>query len=117
MKLTDIVQQLQLTNLTPDIQLQESIDVSSGHASDLLSDVIANAPTDSVLVTIQVHMNVIAVALHADVAAVIFASGMEPDDAVKKRATLEKLPLFSSGKSTFDIAGQLYTLGLRGHQT
>jgi hypothetical protein len=114
MKLKDIVQKLGLTNLTPEIQIGESVDVSAGHASDLLSDVLANAPSGSVLVTIQAHMNVIAVALHAGIAAVIFASGMEPDEAVRNRATLEKLSLFSSNESTFDIAGQLYALGLRG---
>jgi hypothetical protein len=116
MKLNDITLKLGLTNLTPEIQLDESLDVSAGHASDLLSDVLANAPTDSVLITIQVHMNVIAVALHAGVAAVIFAAGLEPDEAVKERAALEKLPLFSSDESTFDIAGKLYALGLRGRR-
>ena len=115
MKLNDIVQKLDLINLTPEIQLDESPHVSTGHVSDLLSDVIANAPDGSVLVTIQVHMNVIAVALHANVSAVIFASGMRPDDNVKARAVQETLPLFSSQDSSFDIVGQLYALGLRGH--
>jgi predicted transcriptional regulator len=116
MTLHGIAQQLDLTYLTPDLQLDNSHDITSGHVSDLLSDVIANAPGDGVLVTIQVHMNVIAVALHADVAAVIFAGGMEPDDNVKNRAVQEEIPLFSSKKSSFDIVGQLYAAGLRGFQ-
>lgn len=114
MTLSDIAQQLDLTYLTPDLPLDASRDITSGHVSDLLSDVIANAPGGGVLVTIQVHMNVIAVALHADVAAVIFAGGMEPDDTVKNRAVQEEIPLFSSQKSSFDIVGQLYAAGLRG---
>ena len=117
MKLNDIALKLGLTNLTPEIQTDDSINVSAGHASDLLSDVLANAPSGSILVTIQVHMNVIAVALHAGVVAVIFASGMTPDEAVRKKATEERLSLFSSTESTFDIVGQLYALGLRGRQT
>jgi hypothetical protein len=116
MKLHDIVQQLDLTNLTPEIQIDEPVDVSAGHASDLLSDVLANAPSGSVLVTIQVHMFVIAVALQARIAAIIFASGMEPDEEVKEKAIAERLPLFSSQEPTFDIAGQLYALNLRGHR-
>jgi hypothetical protein len=114
MKLIDLASKLDLINLTPEIQIDDSLDVSAGHASDLLSDVLANAPSGSVLVTIQVHMNVIAVALHAGVAAVIFSSGMIPDEAVKEKATGKKLPLFSSQESTFDIVGQLYAVGLRG---
>ena len=114
MKLSDIVEKLDLKSLTPGIDLKDSTDLSKGHASDLLSDVLANAPSGSVLVTIQVHMNVIAVALHANVAAVIFASGLTPDEAVREKATAEGLPLYSSKESTFDIVGRLYALGLRG---
>ena len=44
--------------------------VSGGYASDMLSDVLANAPWGGVLVTIQVHMNVIAVSVNAGLAAV-----------------------------------------------
>lgn len=89
-------------------------DVRRAHVSDLLSDVLANAPSGGILVTIQVHMNVIAVALHAGQAAVIFAAGMRPDDAVQKKAAAEKLPLFAAKDSSFDMAGKLYALGLRG---
>ncbi len=114
MKLNDLAEKLSLRNLTLEIQIKESTCVSKGHASDLLSDVLANAPGGSVLVTIQVHMNVIAVAIHAGVASVIFASGMVPDQAVIEKAISEGLPLYTSKESTFDIAGQLYELGLRG---
>ena len=116
MTLPDIAEQLDLTYVTSDLEIDASIGITSGHVSDLLSDVIANAPGGGVLVTIQVHMNVIAVALHADAAAVIFAGGMQPDDNVKNRAVQEKIPLFSSKKSSFDVVGELYAAGLRGFQ-
>jgi len=115
MKLSEIAQQLELTNLIPEMPL-DGFDASGGYVSDLLSDVLANAPAGGILVTIQVHMNVIAVALHANLAAVIFAAGLEPDEPVKQRASLEKLPLFCSPLSAFDVVGQLYALGLRGPQ-
>ena len=38
------------------------LEVAHGYASDLLSDVIANAGKDSVWVTMQIHVNIIAVA-------------------------------------------------------
>ena len=86
----------------------------AAHASDLLSDALANAPAGGVLLTIQVHLNVVAVALHAQQAAVIFTWGMQPDEAVVTRAIEEGLPLFAAAASTFEIAGQLYVLGVRG---
>jgi predicted transcriptional regulator len=54
------------------------------------------------------------VALHAGLAAVVFTSGMTPDQAVRAKAEQEKLPLFTTAQSTFDAAGRLYAMGLRG---
>ena len=112
MEMSRIVQSLSLAPLTPQVAAEG--DITRAHASDLLSDVLANAPTGGLLLTIQVHMNVIAVALHAGLAAVVFTTGMRPDAAVTAKAVEEKLPLFVTDESTFDAAGRLYALGLRG---
>lgn len=114
MKLSEIAEGLKLRDLTPQLQSEKSADVSAGHASDLLSDVLANAPSGGVLVTIQVHLNVIAVAVHAGLAAVIFASGREPDESVRSKATEEGMQLYVSDEPTFEVVGRLYALGLRG---
>jgi putative NIF3 family GTP cyclohydrolase 1 type 2 len=112
--LSQIAEQLGLKSLTPQISSRNSGDISGGHVSDLLSDVLANAPSKGVLVTIQVHMNVIAVAVHADLSAVIFASGKTPEEAVVRKAVEEKIPLYVAKEPAFDIVGRLYSLGLRG---
>jgi len=114
MRLDVLAERLGLTGLTPELQDTDVPDVLRGHASDLLSDVLANAPQGGVLVTIQVHMNVIAVALHAGLAAVIFASGRRPDEAVTQKAVEEGMRLYGSDESTFEVVGKLYELGLRG---
>ena len=102
--------------LTPELPLQ-SAEVTAGHASDLLSDVLANAPTGGVLLTIQVHMNVIAVAVHAGLSAVIFTSGMRPEESVRLKAVQEGIPLFTTAETTFETAGRLYAMGLRGRRS
>ncbi len=112
MTLAQIQHALGLGCLTPGLDL--SREVTSAHASDLLSDALANAPAGGVLLTIQVHLNVVAVALHAQQAAVIFTWGMQPDEAVVRKAVEEGLPLFAAASSTFEIAGELYVLGVRG---
>jgi len=114
MKLKEMIEKLGLKNLTPQIKLDEAIDITGGYASDLLSDVLANAPSGGVLVTILVHMNVVAVSVHANLGAVIFASGLVPDEAVIQKAVEEEIPLFSTQEPTFDVVGRLYDLGLRG---
>lgn len=114
MKLSEIAEKLHLDDLTPELETGKAVDVTAGHASDLLSDVLANAPTGGVLVTIQVHLNVVAVAVHAGLAAVIFASKRKPDEAVRKKAGEEGIHLYVSAQPTFEVVGQLYALGLRG---
>jgi hypothetical protein len=114
MKLSEITRSLGLADLTPALGSGSDMDVTGAHASDLLSDVLANAPAGGLLLTLQVHMNVVAVALHAGLHGVIFTSGMRPDEAVIAKAVEEKLRLYSTAEQTFDAAGKLYALGLRG---
>jgi hypothetical protein len=113
MTLGPIAQSLGLEYLTPEISI-DAADVDRAHASDLLSDVLANAPTGGLLLTIQVHMNVIAVAVHAGLSGVIFCGGMKPEESVRLKAVQEGIPLLATAETTFDTAGRLYAMGLRG---
>lgn len=112
MKLNEIIDALQLENLTP--ELATEVEVAGGFSSDLLSDVLAAAPRGGVLVTVQMHLNVVAVAVHAELAAVIFAAGRQADEAVRARAVEEGVVLLTTPRQGFDVVGQLYALGLRG---
>jgi hypothetical protein len=114
MTLGPLTQALGLEILTPELSVNGGAEVERGHASDLLSDVLANAPSGGLLLTIQVHMNVIAVAVHAGLAGVVFTGGMRPEESVRIRAVQEGIPLLATPLSTFDAAGRLYELGLRG---
>ncbi|MBP8129701.1 MAG: serine kinase [Candidatus Hydrogenedentes bacterium] len=114
MKLKNIVETLGLELLTPEAPLDAAREIEAGYVSDLLSDVLAHGPEDGLLVTVQVHMNVIAVSVHAGLAGVIFAMGRRPEETVRAKAVEEGVALFASPEPAFDIAGRLYALGLRG---
>ncbi len=116
MNLAALADSLGLENLTPEINLGQSSEITHGYASDLLSDVLAHAPRGGVLVTVQVHLNVIAVSVHADLAAVIFALGREPDSATREKAAEEGICLLASKAPAFEIVGKLYEMGLRGNK-
>jgi hypothetical protein len=115
MKLAEIIQTLGLEELTPQLTEAADAEITQGYASDLLSDVLAHAPAGGVLVTLQVHLNVIAVASHADLCGVIFASQRRPDAEVVTKAVEEGVALYVSGADTFDLVGRLYELGVTGH--
>lgn len=117
MRLQELAQSLALKELTPALGVTDAesdLDVTRGYASDLLSDVLAHAPVGGVLVTLQVHLNVIAVASHAGLRAVIFSCARIPDDEIVERAAEEGLSLYATPADTFDVAGRLYQLGIRG---
>lgn len=115
MRLTNLPEALPVENLTPEVPVAGK-ELKGGYVSDLLSDVLANAPPDGVLITVQVHLNVIAVAVHAGLAAIVFAGDRRPEEDVRAKAVEEGIALFVSPSSAFDIVGRLYELGLRGPQ-
>jgi hypothetical protein len=115
MKLEDIARELGLTELTPEVPGNSEAEIERGYASDLLSDVLAHAPEGGVLVTLQVHLNVIAVASHAELAAVVFAGDRRPEEDVRAKAVAEGVSLFVSPADTFDIVGRMYGLGVKGN--
>ena len=114
MNLSDIARALELDPLTPEVRPDSAAQLTGGYVSDLLSDVLANGPAGGVLVTIQVHMNVVAVAVHAELAAVIFAAGRRPEADVCRKAAEAGIALYASNASAYEIVGRLYELGLRG---
>jgi hypothetical protein len=114
MRLQELAETLGLEELTSATDADADEDVTQGYASDLLSDVLAHAPEGGVLITLQVHLNVIAVASHAGLRAVIFSCGRMPDDDILQRAAAERLSLYGSKADTFELVGRLYELGLRG---
>ncbi len=113
MNLRAIASHLGLVDLTPEAADVDP-EVNLGYASDLLSDVLAHAPAGAILVTAQAHLNVLAVASHVGLSAVVFTGDVQPASDALLRAVEEGIPCFRSASTTFDVAGQLHALGLRG---
>ena len=62
---------------------------SGGYTSDLLSCVMAGAKTRRVWVTLQAHLNIVAVAALLELSAVIITEGARPDPATIAKANEE----------------------------
>jgi len=90
-----------------------SAEVISGYVGDLLSEVMAQAKPDSVWVTVQSHINILAVAAIVGIKAIVLCSGHEYPQEVVKKATNEGICLLKTQKSAFEIVGEIYSLGLR----
>lgn len=106
-------QLIQELNLSPINNDWEDNAVTSGYASDLLSDVLAKGSDGCLWITNQKHQNIVGVAVMVNLAGVIIAGGVAPDDNTVEKALEEKIPVFTTDVSVFDIAGRLYEMGLR----
>ena len=89
-------------------------EVSGGYASDLLSDVIANAKKDDIWITLQIHQNIVGVAALKDLAGIILVNNRGPEQETLEKAEAEKIPIMITGMSTFELVGKLYKLGIVG---
>jgi hypothetical protein len=85
-----------------------------GYASDLLSDVMAHTQDGDVWVTLQKHVNVVAVAQLKNLAAIVVVNGREPDADTRARASEHGVAIVVTPLPAFDAAGRLYASGLRG---
>ncbi len=79
-------------------------EVRTGYTSDMLSDVMANAPENSTLVTIQNHINTIAVSTLAGVKIIVVCHGRVIPDDMKKIAHDEGVGIISTHLSQFEAS-------------
>ena len=112
MTLQDIIDTLDLSLLTEPKDFT-AIQPTSGYASDLLSCVMAGAKHGGIWVTLQAHLNVVAVASLLDLTAVIITENAQLEPAAIERANAEGLILLATTQSTFSVVGRLWEMGLR----
>ncbi|MBN2807074.1 MAG: serine kinase [Prolixibacteraceae bacterium] len=108
MKVIDLVQQLNLKVFTPGIELDRT--VSGAYVSDLLSDVMGHAREDQVWITLQSHLNVVAIASLKDLSAVLLVKGIVPPDEVIRKAEAEGIVMLGTLEQTFDVSGKIYKM-------
>lgn len=112
MILKDIVETIGLKAKTAPEQFE--VEITGGYASDLLSDVLAHAQPGNLWVTLQVHQNVVGVAVVRELSGIIIVNGKEPDEETLKRAQEEGIPILVTKLPTFELVGRLYQMGVPG---
>ncbi|MDR1346115.1 MAG: serine kinase [Bacteroidales bacterium] len=85
-------------------------EVAGGYVSDLLSDVMGSASADYAWITLQTHINVVAVATLKDLACIILVKGQQPDPDMLSVAQQKEVILLGTAEEAFETAGKLYQL-------
>ena len=88
----------------------ENSEITEVYTSDLLSDIMGNAPENSVLVTIQAHKNTDAVATLKERKAIIICNNRPIPEDMIEAAKSEEISIFRTEMNQYQISGKLYSL-------
>jgi hypothetical protein len=92
-------------------------EIQGGYASDLLSDVMGNSHEGDVWITLQKHVNVVAVAQLNGLAAIVLVNGRNPEPDTAAKANEIGIPIISTPLQAFEAIGILFSQGVRGRRT
>ena len=100
MKIKELNNKLGFELLTqcPDAEIKEA------YTSDLLSDVMGNAPDESVLITIQAHKNTVAVASLAGINAIILCNNRKAPEDMLPAAENECIAILQTDLNQFEAS-------------
>ena len=110
MQVSDLIPLIEAKNLTPSLPVDR--EVTCGYVCDLLSWVMAHGDSGMAWVTVQTHMNVIAVAVLSEMACVILPEGIDMEAESLEKAISEEMIVLQSPLTAFDICGRMAAKGI-----
>ena len=112
MTIRELMPLIEAVNETDNADLDR--EVLCGYTCDLLSWVMGHGQEGMAWVTVQTHMNVIAVALLSDMACVIMPEDIEMEEATLEKAKEEGICVLQSSKTAFELCALMSEAGLPG---
>ena len=94
MTVKELCELIEAKDMTP--ETDKNVEVSCGYTCDLLSWVMAHGAAGMAWVTVQTHMNVIAVASLMEMAAVIIPEGIEMEAPSLEKAKEEGISVLEA---------------------
>ncbi len=79
-------------------------EIVAAYTSDLLSDVMGNAPEDSVLITIQAHKNTVAVSSLAGINAIVLCNNRTAPEDMIPAAENENIAILKTELNQFEAS-------------
>ena len=110
MLVSELIPLIEAKNLTP--TLSGDREVTCGYVCDLQSWVMSHGDTGMAWVTVQTHMNVIAVAVLSEMACVILPESIDMEEESLAKAVSENMVVLQSPLSAFEICGRMAAKGI-----
>ncbi len=88
-------------------------EVQGVYCCDLLSWVMAHSKMGDAWITVQTHINIVAVASLMDLSCIIIPESIEVDNDTIIKANEEGIPIIATDLRVYDIFKKFYEAGLR----
>lgn len=110
MTLQEFAEKLNLIELTG---MKKDIIIEGVYIGDLLSIVMAKAKENFAWITIQTHINIVAVAELLELSCIIVVENMDIEQDTLEKAKELDIPIFKSKESAYKLACKLNELGIK----
>ncbi|MCD6552260.1 DRTGG domain-containing protein [Thermotoga sp.] len=109
MRIGEIVEKLGLEHVCGDL----NVEVEHGFTCDLLSEVLGRAQPSTLWITVQSHVNIVAVASVVGIKGIVLCDGHEYERETVEKARENGIVLLKTSENSFVVSGKVYELGLR----
>ncbi len=110
MKIGELLEKTGWNMITDGVSTERTVE--GAYCGDLLSWVMGNGEPGHAWITVQVHMNIVAVAQLREFSCILIADGANVSPEVRAKAAEEGLPMIETGLSEFETARKLIELGI-----
>jgi len=110
MNLNEIIKNIELEVVAGNNGLDK--EANGVYIGDLLSLVMSKANANNIWITIQTHVNIIAVSNLVELSAIIVVEDMEIDNETIVKANSLDLPVLKTSLSAYELACKLNKLGV-----
>jgi len=105
--LREIAEKAELKQITG---LEEGKEISGVYVCDLLSIVMATGEEGMAWITVQTHLNVLAVACLHEFACVIVPEDISVPQETVDKANEEEIPIYVTSKTAYELCGILHEM-------
>lgn len=110
MKVKDLIEKLNLKCLTGDVGLEREI--KGVYVNDLLSWVMSHGDSGDIWVTVQIHPNIIAVAVLAELACIVVPENIKVEAITLDKAIEENIPVLTADEDAYTLCCRFKELGI-----
>lgn len=110
MKVRNLIEKLDLKCLTGDVGLER--EVKGVYVNDLLSWVMSHGNSGDIWVTVQIHPNIIAVAVLAELACIVVPENIQVESVTLEKAIEENIPILAADNDAYTLCCEFKELGI-----